>query len=841
MADIDEKKETRELTVLVDAYRSGNQAAFGRIYELTKDNFHSYADLLLMAKDNDDNIKLAVDMYNKSADQGNRYAMYSLGKVYESGLLKDASSDKLAIKYFDMACSITPVEDYEDDTIALRELIVLLAKKHRWSKAEQMLRTAEHYNISIDEYIQDTINNNFKALSNVRKIIDFDINNVDEATINNLEQEAAANDTAAIDILSCCYCIGIKVTQDKEKAIALLELACERNDRYAMFRLGDAYLLHFERYGIEENYEQAKKYIDMAYDISPFEEYEDELPAYEAFYNNLHLADLKYIVDEAKIREAKSNGSNSSTKLLQSVLKMNEYYEYLKFENHKACYHALCAEIYNDMGEYEKALSEIEKADSVVTDLEEVNRLGMYICENIGMTDRAIEFGEKLLVNLGDKTDQNGIKYSIDVQKKINRLKGEGSTESKPGSNVNLSGIQKYSDELRVNAESGDVNSQRALAMCYFNGDGVSISSERAIYWFKHAADQNDRYSLYMLAKLGADITSSLKLSKQQVVDFSMKAFMLSPHESYEQGFVIADSLLEYFYDNAMYYLKEFMKKRVESNLKNYQLAIQNFNNAQNVVKYIENNELVYHFYYNYIISALLVDENRVLALELAKEACNRFDNNHDLLLLQVMADNYCGDFNRLGKDTYLLENNMRNENNENTKWYSQITCATLPKFINSISKSYCDALKKSDLDEETIEIVKRIQNGKFVREKTKLAAADNIKKAINYTNWLDVEIRTFTLNTFKIREKYAIEEKIFGFIQLSKVTNSYNVVFSGNKTVLVINNPILQTQRRYEIKYNENYVMTELEDVLGQAMSKYRTDISVAHLEEPYEYFKWD
>jgi len=47
MADVEDGKERRELTVLVNAYKAGNQNVFGRIYELTRQNFYGYAMYLM--------------------------------------------------------------------------------------------------------------------------------------------------------------------------------------------------------------------------------------------------------------------------------------------------------------------------------------------------------------------------------------------------------------------------------------------------------------------------------------------------------------------------------------------------------------------------------------------------------------------------------------------------------------------------------------------------------------------------------------------------------------------------------------------------------------------------
>lgn len=46
-------------------------------------------------------------------------------------------------------------------------------------------------------------------------------------------------------------------------------------------------------------------------------------------------------------------------------------------------------------------------------------------------------------------------------------------------------------------AESGDLNSQISVAAMLYHGDGIDIDKDRAYYWYKIAAEQNNPEALY--------------------------------------------------------------------------------------------------------------------------------------------------------------------------------------------------------------------------------------------------------------------------------------------------------------------------------------------------------
>lgn len=53
-----------------------------------------------------------------------------------------------------------------------------------------------------------------------------------------------------------------------------------------------------------------------------------------------------------------------------------------------------------------------------------------------------------------------------------------------------------YSQELLVAAESGDVDAQVLLGICYEDGKGIAKDDSKALYWYELAADGGDAYAM---------------------------------------------------------------------------------------------------------------------------------------------------------------------------------------------------------------------------------------------------------------------------------------------------------------------------------------------------------
>ena len=48
-------------------------------------------------------------------------------------------------------------------------------------------------------------------------------------------------------------------------------------------------------------------------------------------------------------------------------------------------------------------------------------------------------------------------------------------------------------------AIQGDIDSQRDLGTCYFQGKGVDQSYEKAVYWYEKASEQGDKEAQMLL------------------------------------------------------------------------------------------------------------------------------------------------------------------------------------------------------------------------------------------------------------------------------------------------------------------------------------------------------
>ena len=69
-------------------------------------------------------------------------------------------------------------------------------------------------------------------------------------------------------------------------------------------------------------------------------------------------------------------------------------------------------------------------------------------------------------------------------------------------------------ESQRKAAEQGRVAAQNALAICYYNGQGVKQSYEDAVYWFRKAAEQGYADAMKALAECyvkGLGVSQSLE------------------------------------------------------------------------------------------------------------------------------------------------------------------------------------------------------------------------------------------------------------------------------------------------------------------------------------------
>jgi len=73
-------------------------------------------------------------------------------------------------------------------------------------------------------------------------------------------------------------------------------------------------------------------------------------------------------------------------------------------------------------------------------------------------------------------------------------------------------------NELSKLAESGDINAQIDLGVCYVKGDGVPLDAKKAAYWWQKAADGGNDVAQYYLGLLyldGVGVEKNLETTKR--------------------------------------------------------------------------------------------------------------------------------------------------------------------------------------------------------------------------------------------------------------------------------------------------------------------------------------
>lgn len=107
-------------------------------------------------------------------------------------------------------------------------------------------------------------------------------------------------------------------------------------------------------------------------------------------------------------------------------------------------------------------------------------------------------------------------------------------TQGKPVSEVPAKG-SAVTQQLRAQAEKGNVEAQFALAQAYDRGRDVSIDKVEAVRWYTRAAEQGDAFSQYLLGNNSWNGTGIPK-SEQVAVQWWQRAA--------SQGFAPAQSSL---------------------------------------------------------------------------------------------------------------------------------------------------------------------------------------------------------------------------------------------------------------------------------------------------------
>ena len=105
--------------------------------------------------------------------------------------------------------------------------------------------------------------------------------------------------------------------------------------------------------------------------------------------------------------------------------------------------------------------------------------------------------------------------------------------------NINLFAQSDYFKMVLRNAEKGYAASQEELANCYYYGKGVTQDYEKAVYWFKKAANQWNAHAQYRLG-VCYSMGKGVKQDNKQAFEWYKK--------SADQGFIYAQLKLAILY-----------------------------------------------------------------------------------------------------------------------------------------------------------------------------------------------------------------------------------------------------------------------------------------------------
>jgi TPR repeat protein len=141
----------------------------------------------------------------------------------------------------------------------------------------------------------------------------------------------------------------------------------------------------------------------------------------------------------------------------------------------------------------------------------------------------------------------------------------------------------KQFEELKAEAEAGDVDSEYQLGFRYYDGEGVPKDFSKAVRWFRKAAEQSNAHAQYYLGSCYANGEGAAK-NKVEAVKWYRKAA--------EQSNVQAETALGYCYATGQGVAKEqteaakWYRKAAEQNFAQAELNLGNcYANGQGVAK----------------------------------------------------------------------------------------------------------------------------------------------------------------------------------------------------------------------------------------------------------------
>ncbi len=425
----------------------------------------------------------AIEWYKKAAEQGEPRALEKLDSFgweneWKEDLKKRAEEGEVTAQKV-LALSYMIGLDFEKDTVRAAELLKKAANQGD-AEAQEMLADAYFYGSGITQ---------------------------DRAQAFNWYEKAASQGNAQRK-LADAYRYGYGTPKNEAKAIELYKKAASQGDKKAQeelnFNKSDNKSMDWYKQAAENGDAEAQKKLADAYHYGhgfP----KDEVKALEWYQKAAEQGDTKALGYLARSSIFMYGISKDSAKGIDLFKKLAE-------EGNPRAQKYL-ADFFDDgkivPKDRVKALELYEKAANQ-GDIDAQNRLA-FLYELNSDNSKAIEWYEKA-ANQGDTDSQfklSKLYYSTDKAKSVEWLVKVLMAQETVSSEFNkilaqvelakLKWEEKKFLEIKDKAEQGDIEAQRKLGSAYKLALGVPKDMNKAVEWYKQAAEQGDKKGRNMM------------------------------------------------------------------------------------------------------------------------------------------------------------------------------------------------------------------------------------------------------------------------------------------------------------------------------------------------------
>jgi TPR repeat protein len=345
-------------------------------------------------------------------------------------------------------------------------------------------------------------------------------------------KSAEQGDNIAQFCLGVYYDNGEGVIQDKEKAVYWYTKSAEQGNDAAQYYLGVCY---YYGSGVDTNYKQAAFWFKK----SAEQDYED---AWEQLREH---EELQYFFMDVE--------RNKSDTFLQAYMKIFDKAVFMSKLSRQSGLLALENLIDKDKIKEALAVRPPITANSPQLDIKDVFEAGLQLIVDgtdkeivekqlTGIIDNEKDEEEKLLKTIektailelqnGESTASLRLALHSYLEKKIGNIDEKSITDPAKQLEIghyyyNLEGTDQHYEKAvlwyKKAADQGNAIAQNNLGECYENGKGLPKDIQQAVYWYKKAVEQDDAYAQFNLGQCyenGSGVEQDLK----QAVDLYTKA-----------------------------------------------------------------------------------------------------------------------------------------------------------------------------------------------------------------------------------------------------------------------------------------------------------------------------